>query len=62
MNEIPKIPISLQMALAHNADAMYSFLKLDNKAQDEIIEKARKTQTAREVQQIVDKISEIRLK
>ncbi|MBO5261593.1 MAG: hypothetical protein J6B45_00955 [Clostridia bacterium] len=61
MNEIPKLPLSLQMALAHNVNAMYSFLKLDNKTQDEIIEKAKNTKTKREIQQIVDKIPEIRL-
>ena len=62
MNEIPSIPLSLQMALAHNANAMYSFLRLDNKAQDELIEKVKNTQTKREIQQIVDKIPEMRLK
>lgn len=61
MNDIPNLPLSLQMALAHNATAMYSFLKLDNKTQDEIIEKAKNTKTKREIQQIVDKIPEIRL-
>lgn len=62
MNEIPKIPLGLQMALAHNANAMYSFLRLDNKMQDEIIERINKTESKREIQQIVDKIPEIRLK
>lgn len=61
MNEIPKIPLSLQMALAHNAEAMYSFLRLDDKTQDELIEKVKNTGTKREIQQIVDKIPEIRL-
>ena len=61
MNDIPNIPLNLQMALAHNANAMYSFLKLDNKLQDEIIEKAKKTTSKREIQQIVDKIAENRL-
>ena len=62
MNEIPKIPLTLQMALAHNANAMYSFLRLDNKAQDEIIERVKKTESKREIQKIVDNIPEIRLK
>ena len=62
MNEIPNIPLSLQMALAHNADAMYSFLRLDNKTQDDIIEKVKNTTTKREIQRIVDEIPEIRLK
>lgn len=61
MNEIPSIPLGLQMALAHNSAAMYSFLKLDDKTQDEIIEKVKSTTTKREIQQIVDKIPEIRL-
>ena len=62
MNNIPEIPLSLQMALAHNADAMHSFLRLDNKAQDELIERVKNTQSKREIQQIVDKIPETRLK
>ena len=62
MNDVPEIPLSLQMALAHNANAMYSFLRLDNKAQDDLIERVKNTATKREIQQIVDKIPEIRLK
>ena len=61
MNEIPSIPLGLQMALAHNSAAMYSFLKLDNKTQDEIIEKAKKAETKRELQMLVDDIPQIRL-
>ena len=61
MNDIPDIPLSLQMALAHNADAMYSFLRLDNKTQDDIIAKVKNTETKREIQQIVDKIPKMRL-
>ena len=60
-NDIPSIPLGLQMALAHNAQAMYSFLRLDNKTQDDIIEKVKNTTSKREIQQIVDKIPEIRL-
>ena len=60
-NEIPSLPLGLQMALAHNARAMYAFLKLDNGAQDKIIETVKNTKTKREVQQIVDKIPENRL-
>ena len=62
MNDVPEIPLSLQMALAHNANAMYSFLRLDNEAQDDLIERVKNTATKREIQQIVDKIPEIRLK
>ena len=61
MNHIPKIPLSLQMALAHNANAMYCFLKLDDKTQDEIIERVGKTETKREIQKIVDDIPNIKL-
>ena len=62
MEEIPSMPLGLQMALAHNVGAMQAFLKLDNKTQDEIIKRASHTETKREIQQIVDKIPEIRLK
>ena len=55
-NGTQKMPLSLQMALAHNVSAMNSFLKLDNRQQDEIIAKAQAVSTRREVQQIVDNI------
>ena len=61
MENNDKLPIKFQMALAHNTEAMYSFLKLDNKTQDEIIERVKNTETKREIQQIVDKIPEMRL-
>lgn len=48
------MPIYFQMALAHNADAMQAFLRLDDKRQDEIINQARNVSTKREIQQIVD--------
>jgi hypothetical protein len=35
---------------------MNAFLKLDDKAQDELIERARKTETKRELQKIIDDI------
>ncbi len=55
-DSIPSMPLGLQMALAHNVMAMNAFLKLDNKSQDELIERARSTETKRELQQIVDNI------
>ena len=55
------MPISMQMALAHNVQAMQAFLKLDNDTQDKIIEKARSTDSKREIQKIVDGIPQIRL-
>lgn len=60
-NQTQGMPIYLQMALAHNALAMQSFLKLDNTHQDEIIEKARKTESKREIQQMVDSIPKMHL-
>ncbi|MBQ8145782.1 MAG: hypothetical protein IJ039_03290 [Clostridia bacterium] len=55
-DNIPSMPLGLQMALSHNVSAMSAFLKLDNKSQDELIERARVTQTKRELQQMVDNI------
>lgn len=55
------MPLSLQMALAHNVTAMNSFLKLEDSKQDEIITKARSVSTRREVQQIVDSIPKMHL-
>ena len=60
-NENGKMPLSMQMALAHNVQAMQAFLKLDDRAQDEIIEKARQTTSKREIQKIIDEIPKIRL-
>ena len=60
-NSTHEMPISMQMALAHNVQAMQAFLKLDNDTQDRIIEKARKTESKRELQRIIDNIPQIRL-
>ncbi len=51
------LPLTFQMALAHNPKSMYAFLKMENDKQDEIINQAKNTQTKREMQQLVDKIS-----
>ena len=56
MNEIPKLPLGLQMALAHNVEAMQAFLKLDDKGQDEFIQKSKELKTKREVQSLVDSL------
>ncbi|MBQ7226107.1 MAG: hypothetical protein IJX02_05860 [Clostridia bacterium] len=61
MKEIPKIPLGLQMALAHNPSAMQAFLKLDDSAQDSIIDKASSIKTKRELQLLVNDIPQIRL-
>ena len=63
MNENNKsdMPISFQMALAHNIGAMNVFLKLKDSEQDEIINKAKSVQTKREIQMIVDSIPKMHL-
>lgn len=55
------IPLSMQMALAHNTAAMRAFLKLDDREQDRLIEQAKNASTKREVQMLVDNIPQIRL-
>lgn len=60
-NSTQGMPISMQMALAHNVQAMQAFLRLDNDTQDKIIEKARNTKSKRELQRIIDNIPQIRL-
>ena len=50
------LPIGFSMALAHNPYAFNAFLKMDNIEQDKIICKARATETAREMQRLVDSI------
>ena len=52
-----ELPLGFSMALAHNVKSFNAFLALDDKKQDEIIEKARNAQTKREMQQLVDNIS-----
>ena len=51
-----ELPLGFSMALAHNVKAFNAFLALDDKKQDEIIEKSRHVQTKREMQQLVDNI------
>ena len=60
-DNIPKIPLGLQMALAHNVPAMQAFLDLADSQQDELIKKAQRTKTQREIQKLVDDIPRIRL-
>ena len=62
MNDnVPEIPLGLQMALAHNVPAMQAFLNLADSQQDELIKKAQRTKTQREIQKLVDDIPRIRL-
>lgn len=56
-SEIPRMPIGLQMALAHNISSFNAFLKLNDSEQDKVIEKARNTKTKRELQAMIDNIS-----
>lgn len=51
-----KLPLGFTMALAHNVNAFNAFLALDDKSQDEIIEKAKHTETKREMQMLVNNI------
>ena len=52
-----EMPISFKMALAHNTSSMRAFLKMDNKHQDDIISKAKKVETLREMNIFVANIS-----
>ena len=56
MAEKNDMPLSFQMALAHNIPSMKSFLSMDDKKQDEIIEKAKKVKSIREMNNFVDNI------
>ena len=55
-----KMPLGFTMALAHNVNAFNEFLRLDDKKQDEIIEKAKNTKTKREMQKLVDSIPRLK--
>ncbi len=51
------MPLGLSMALASNISSFNAFLKLSDREQDEIIEKARNVKTKRELQMLVNSIS-----
>ena len=53
---LPELPLGFAMALAHNVSSFNAFLSLDDKKQDEIIEKAKQAKTKREMQILVDNI------
>ena len=55
--ETTKMPIGLQMALSTNVSSFKTFLSLDDKSQDEIIEKSKGIKTKRELQALVNSIS-----
>ena len=50
------LPLGFSMALAHNINAFNAFLSMDDKTQDEIIERSKNTKTKREMQMLVDNI------
>lgn len=52
-----KLPLGFQMALAHNPKSMNAFLNMDIDKQDKIVRQAWKTETKREMQQLVDGLS-----
>lgn len=53
-----KLPLSFQMALAHNPKSMNAFLNMDIDKQDKIVSQAWKTETKREMQMLVDKLAD----
>jgi hypothetical protein len=55
--ETTKMPIGLQMAFSTNVSSFKTFLSLDDKSQDEIIEKSKGIKTKRELQALVNSIS-----
>ncbi|MBQ7907051.1 MAG: hypothetical protein IJ309_03650 [Clostridia bacterium] len=55
------MPLDFQMALAHSPKAMSTFLRLDDKSQDELIEKAHHIGTKREMMLFVEGIKEAKI-
>ena len=53
------MPITFQMALAHNIPSMKSFLRMTNEEQDEIIKKAKNVKNMREMNTFVNNINKI---
>jgi hypothetical protein len=57
MDNYTDMPITFQMALAHNKEAFRSFLKMDEKAQGLIIEESKKQKNIREMHFFVNSIA-----
>ena len=57
MNAGNDMPITFQMALAHNKDAFREFLKMDEKAQSLIIEESKKQKNVRQMHLFVNSIT-----
>ena len=51
-----KMPLTFQMALAHNEASMNVFLKMSDEKQDKIINEANEIKTVREMHNFVDSI------
>ena len=56
MEEKNNMPISFQMALAHNISSMKAFLNMPNDEQDRIINHAKNVKNVREMNNFVNKI------
>ncbi len=56
MENNESMPITFQMALAHNEKSFSAFLKMDEKAQNEVIKSAKKIKTVREINNFVNLI------
>ena len=56
MENSTSLPITFQMALAHNKDALKAFLKLPDEKQNNIINEAKNIPSVREMNIFVSKI------
>lgn len=57
MDNYTGMPITFQMALAHNERAFREFLKMDEKAQNLIIEESKKQHNVRQMHIFVNSIT-----
>ncbi len=53
-----EMPITFQMALAHNSGAFNAFMKMDNDTQNNILNEAKNQKTLREMNIFVESIAE----
>lgn len=54
MNGENEMPLTFQMALAHNKTSMNAFLRMNNETQDKIINEAKEIKTVREMHKFVN--------
>lgn len=59
MEEKSEMPITFQMALAHNIPSMKAFLNMNNEKQNEVINQAKKIENLREMNNFVNNITKI---